>query len=81
MSSRSIIEDKSCYLGHSKVIISTATFLWNKQNHPRLMRFLFNGKGKKYRAHHAQNTGCHRPVATRMEERPGQLSPLDIKVL
>lgn len=45
------------------------------------MHFLFNGEGKKHYAHHAQNSGCHRPVATRMEERLRLLSPVDIKVL
>ena len=35
-----------------------------------------NGEGKKHYAHHAQNTSCHRPVATRMEKRPCLLSPL-----
>ena len=45
------------------------------------MQFLFNGEGKKHYVHHAQNTSCHRPVATRMEKRPCLLSPLDIKIL
>lgn len=45
------------------------------------MCFLFNGEGKKYYAHHTQNTGCHKPVASRMEWRLCQLSPLDIQAL
>ena len=81
MSSRSIMEDKFCQLGHGKAIISTAPFLWNKQSHSGLMQFLFNGEGKKHYVHRAQNTSCHRPVATTMEKRPCLLSPLDIKIL
>lgn len=45
------------------------------------MHFLFNGESRKLYAHRALNTGCHRPVATRMEDRHHPLSPLDIKVL
>lgn len=49
------MEGKSCQPGHGKVIIATATFLWNKQNRSWLTHLLFDGKGREHCTHHARN--------------------------